>query len=260
MSQIINALKSNAVRKREVGVAPTALIPSGVEHVRCQLTSTSRILTQDHDSRDALERFHLIDHRLRTIRQSKRLSTLLLTSSVPQEGKTMVSINLCSALAAGSRPVLLIDADMRRPGAGPVLGLDPRPGLIECLQGEGSLLKQILYLEDLNVYYLPAGISRGNIGELLQSDSMRTLLAEASAHFEWVLVDSPPLVPFADAHTLAALTDATLLVTRCGITTNESIKRSLASLEGVFIAGVVLNDCDDSRRGSYYSYYRQKNF
>ena len=204
-----------------------------------------------------MERFHLFDHRLRSLRQTKPLCTLLITSSVPKEGKTLTAINLSVILSASAQSVLLIDGDLRRPSVGSTLGIGERSGLAECLQGETSVLEHVAYLPDLGIYYLAAGHAVRNVGELLQRPAMRNLLGEAGSLFEWVIVDSPPIMPFADPHCLSALVDGTLLVVRCGMTTNALLKRSLEALdERAFVAGVVLNGCEDRRRHSYYGYYR----
>ncbi len=256
MSRLFDALRTNVTTQGPARFSEPVSGLGGVRHVRCKLIEDSHVLTPVAIRHPASERFHMVEHRLKSLRRSRRLSTLLVTSSIPQEGKTLVAINLSIALSAGARSVLLIDGDMRRPSVSRVLGLGQMPGVAECLEGTGTLLEQIVYIEDLGVYYLAAGSATGNVGDLVQRPAARTLLAEASELFEWVIMDSPPLTAVADAHCLAAAVDGALLVARCGVSRNDDLKVSLAALEDTYVAGVVLNGCDDRQHGSYYNYSR----
>lgn len=257
MSQIIDTLKASSKQRRDAPILSRMPGLGRIEHVTCRLSPESHVLVPGSRPSPVHERFHLLDHRLRSIRQARSLSSLLITSSVPKEGKTLTSINLSIVLAGSKQSVLLIDGDARRPSTGRTLGIDPRPGLLECLQEKGTLSELTIYLPDLGIYHLAAGDTSVNVGELLQRPTARSVLAEASASFDWVIIDSPPITPFADAICLSTLTDGTLMVARCGVTTNSALKRSIEALdEKAYLAGVILNGCNDRKRQSYYGYYR----
>lgn len=232
---------------------PEAL--DGVATVACELSPERRLVSDDADFGIAMESFRLLAHRLRKARDRRAFNRLLITSAVPREGKTMVAVNLAIVLARTSPRVLLIDADMRKPGGGNALGLPPLPGLADCLEGRVELGEVLRRVENFGIWHIPAGRSAANPGALVQGHAIRDMLKGAGQRFDWVVVDSPPLNPFADAHYLAACTDTALMVLRAGTTPRELFDGALKSFRGVRIAGVVLNGHAEPNRQSYYSRY-----
>jgi capsular exopolysaccharide synthesis family protein len=232
---------------------------SGFENaatVLCRVRPENRILGCRHGYEFGAEKFRFLRHRLAQLRHRRPVSKILVTSSIPKEGKTFVAINLAVSLANSSRRVALFDADLRHPSIQSALGLPSMAGLAEFLEGKADLDSTMRLVDPLGFYYLPAGKASGNPFELLESPRMRELMARATVAFEWVVMDSPPLIPFADAHHLAVLADAVLLVARPLVTPRDTLRQVLSALESVQIAGVVLNASDDKTSdGYYYNYY-----
>ena len=229
-----------------------------VEAIDCRLRPEKRILARDDNKSLGAENFRFLSHRLHSIRQRRALGKLLVTSSVPEEGKTVVTVNLASILTRSSQRVLLIDADMRRPGVDRALEIPAIPGLADCLEGRITIGESLRRLDPMGLYYVAAGSPETNPVELLQGARMAELLKKAAATFEWVVVDTPPLLPFADAHCIATHADAVVLVARSGVTTRQNFQQALAALEGSYVAGVVLNGRDEPQQQSYYSRYTRR--
>ncbi|MGH9605982.1 MAG: CpsD/CapB family tyrosine-protein kinase [Terracidiphilus sp.] len=220
--------------------------------ITCQAGPDERVVACDHNQSLALEKFHLLSHRLIEIRQKWPLKTLTVTSCVPKEGKTIVTINLAFTLARNPGRVLLVDGDMRQPGISRTLRLDPLPGLADYLEGRQEFEAVVRRIEPQHVFYMPAGRASGNPFTLLQGPRMRELAQRLTPVFDWIVIDSPPLVPFADGHCLAKLSDAALLVVRTGVTPKEVIEKAVATLAGVRIAGVVWNSSEEIAHDRYY--------
>jgi len=228
-----------------------------VGRVQCVLGPESRIVAQTDKQGPGAEKFRLLAHRLLQLRQRRPLSRLLVASSSPQDGKTLVAVNLAATFARTSARVALIDADLRQPDVGRVLGIPAMPGLADYLEGRVELRAAFQIAEPLGVYYVPAGQGSGNPADLLQSSRMDELMMHATETFDWVVLDSPPLHPFPDAQHLASVTDGVLLVARAEKTQKQALKQSLAALDGTHLVGVVFNACGEARQDRYYSYYRE---
>jgi succinoglycan biosynthesis transport protein ExoP len=229
-----------------------------VEKIQCSLQPRDRIVPPGASHDIGIERFRLLAHRLRRLHEQKPLRTLVVASCMPREGKTLVAINLAAILARNSPRVLLVDADMRRPGASHVLGVPAEPGLADVLEGRQGYMPAMRYVEPLNFYFLPPGHPQANPVELLQRSLTSWLIRRFGEAFDWVVIDSPPLSPFADAHCLASIADGVLLVARAGVTPRASLKQTIEGLNGTRVAGILLNACNDREEGYYYSYYYSK--
>jgi tyrosine-protein kinase Etk/Wzc len=189
------------------------------------------------------------------------IQLLALTSPGPGEGKSTTAANLAVALALGGHRTLLIDADLRRPLLHRAFGLVQDPGLTDVLVGRSPTREAIRpdVIERLDV--LPAGSSPPNPSELLGSDAMHGFVAEVRQNYDYIVVDTPPVLPVTDATVIATVADATILAVRSGETEETSASRALDQLKRVNarIAGVVLNGVD-ARRDRHYAYYKyQKN-
>jgi succinoglycan biosynthesis transport protein ExoP len=203
----------------------------------------------------------------RALRTSLLLSNLgsppkviMVTSALPQEGKTTTSINCAVVLAQKGVRVLLVDADLRRPSIHKTLGMGPRSGLSNVLTGSTTLEQAITQTAILpNLHVLPAGTPPPNPAELLASSNMRDVLARLSAEYDHIVVDTPPSLSVTDAVVLSPRADAVVLVIRSGQTTKQSLRRSrdlLAQVQAK-VVGVLLNAVDLSSPDYYYYYEYQ---
>ena len=206
----------------------------------------------------------------RSLRTSVLLSTaprppqsLLVTSAQVGEGKTSTALNLAIAFAQRGGPILVIDADLRRPSIAKTLGIPNEKGLSSFLTGAHSLDDVIMPYERVpNLWIIPAGPRPPDPAELLSSHMMEATLKGLLKRFTQVIVDSPPLLLVTDAVVLSALTDGVILVVASGTTARGALARAHRILEnaGARVLGIVLNKVDmrfDSYYGSYYGPYSQ---
>ncbi len=203
----------------------------------------------------------------RALRTSLLLSSIgappkviLVTSALPQEGKTTTSINTSIVLAQKGVRVLLIDADLRRPGVHKTLGMGPRSGLSNVLTGSATLQQTITRSPLLpNLFVLPAGTPPPNPAELLASANMANLITELRDQFDHIVVDTPPTLSVTDAVVLATRADSVILVIRSGQTTKGALRRSRDILMQVNakVTGILLNAVDLSSPDYYYYYEYQ---
>ena len=188
------------------------------------------------------EQFRTLRSRLYQIRAAQPLRTLLITSSLPAEGKTFVTNNLAQAIVRQpDRRALIIDADLRCSRLHVPLGAPAAPGLTDYLRGEVDELAIIQHGLDGNLCFIPGGNQVTNPSELLSNGRLKALLERVMPVFDWVVLDSAPLLPVSDSSVLADLVDGVLLVVRAGQTPAESAQRACQELKGRNIAGVVLN-------------------
>jgi capsular exopolysaccharide synthesis family protein len=202
------------------------------------------------------EKFRFLGVRLRQLQQNRPLKKLLITSTIPEEGKSTVAANLATILARRQQPkILLLEGDLRRPSLTRQFGLDNIPGLSEWLQGEPRPMKHIYRLEGPNLWFLPAGRPPENPLELMQSGRLSELLGQLSASFDWIIIDSPPILPLADTSVWARLADGILLVTREGFTKKRMLQRGLQALEQAKFLGAVVNSSSNTDHSNYYQRY-----
>jgi capsular exopolysaccharide synthesis family protein len=221
------------------------------------ITPQNRLASLVEGDAPATEAFRLLSVRLRHLRRDRKLQKLLITSTIPQEGKSMVSANLACSLSSGTRQkTLLLEGDVRRPSLSKVFGLKAYPGICECLQGERTLAASIYRLEPAGIWFFPAGNAPANPLELLESGKLIALMEQLTAWFDWIIIDSPPVLPLADTSVWTRLADGILLVTRQGTTQKGHLKRGLEALESKKVIGAVLNSSKSSSDNEYYSYRR----
>ena len=191
--------------------------------------------------------------------------TLLITSSVPSEGKTTTAVNTAVSLAQTGASVLVIDADMRRPRLHGIFDTDNQRGLSTILSSEmkeAEVLEIIQQHAATGLYLLTSGPIPPNPAELIGSDQMRHLLKILESSFTHIVVDSPPIASFTDGVLIASMVDGVLLVVHSGKSSRGIVRRSRQLLQdvGAKIFGVVLNNVNLRSQDSYYyynSYYHQ---
>jgi capsular exopolysaccharide synthesis family protein len=178
---------------------------------------------------------------------------LLVVSGFAQEGKTTLSVNLALVLSELA-PTCIVDADLRRPSVGPSLGLEPGPGVSEILNG--SPMETVLrsYPGSPNLKVALAGRTLANPGAALMSDAMGDLVARLRERFTYVVIDSPPILAYADSRALVPLADGVLVVARYARTPRDVINRTMDVLRQLHatVLTFVLNEIDT--QAEYYRY------
>ncbi|MCE9616617.1 MAG: polysaccharide biosynthesis tyrosine autokinase [Lentisphaerae bacterium] len=222
--------------------------------------SATLMLTEPNSS--PAESYRAIRANLFYSRPADTVRTLCVTSSRPQEGKTTTTCNLAIAIAQTGKKVLLIDADLHRPQIGRALGLASTAGLTSVLVGETQWRDSI---QKININgatadmldIMTAGPSSPSPSELLGSTKMRTFLEEVRPHYDWVLIDTPPVLFVSDTAALGVHCDGVLLVVKSGDSSRAMITRAVESLAAVHIKllGAILNNVVVSKVGRYYSSY-----
>ena len=232
---------------------PSGAMTANPVGVSCFPAQAARLVMSSGEDPAGAESFRFLVHRLQQIRQKRPISSLLVTSPGSKEGKTTVAANLALTLLQTSR-TLLVDCDLRYPAVNRLFGTGPRPGLAEFLSGSHSLDALLCRLDPYGLTYLPAGSYPGDPVELLRESKLRQLLEKLTALFDWIILDAPPVNLVAESVCLSSLCDGTLLVVRSGVTRRKDFEKATATLEGSFLAGVLMNACDDTDERSYYAY------
>jgi protein-tyrosine kinase len=200
------------------------------------------------------EQFRTLRSRLYQLRASQPLRTILVTSSLQGEGKTFVTANLAQAIVRQpDRRALIIDADLRCARVHTLIGGPPAPGLTDYLRGEADEMAVIQHGLEGNLCFIAGGNEVTNPSELLSNGLLKKLLDRLAPVFDWIILDSPPCLPVADATILADVCDGILLVVRSGLTPGPTAQRACQELQGRNVVGVVLNAIQESQTyGSYY--------
>ena len=199
------------------------------------------------------EEFRALRTRLNHMQTLQPIHTMVITSPSPAEGKSFSAVNLAMAESniAGNM-TLLADFDFRRPIIHNIFQVDRSPGLTDYLLGKVALHEAIRKIAGTNLCILPAGEAVLNPLELLNLREVKLLLNQLPTVFNWIILDSPPLLFAADANLMSTLCHGTLLVVRIGSTTIDSVTRAMQSLCQNNVLGIIVNG---ARRGELYSKY-----
>jgi len=185
------------------------------------------------------------------------LRVIMVASAVPGEGKTLTATNVALTLSDSyRRRVLLIDADLRKPALHEIFRLNTTSGLIDGLESPDEV-KLVLRQVSSTLSVLPAGRPTTDPMAALTSQRMRQLIDEAKEAFDWVIIDTPPLMLLPDAHLLSTLVDGAVLVVRAASTPHEMVKRSAETIGRSRIVGVVLNQAPGNANLGYSGIYGQ---
>lgn len=270
MSRLFEALQVSASEKS--GVAPAqelALVTEMFQRVESKAESSddyrtlqvspspkSRLVSLLDKQSLASEKFRLLAVRLRQMQQAKGLKKILITSTIGKEGKSLISANLAITLARKQRQkVLLIEGDLRQPRLAAQFGLDGLPGLCECMASEGGIRDSVYFLDEAQLWFIPAGRPPENPLEVIQSVTLPERLDPLCSTFDWVVIDSPPFLPLADTTVWSRISDGIIMVAREGVTEMNSLKRCLEALPRAKVVGAVLNGCADVDHSNYYQHY-----
>ena len=226
---------------------------SQFQSVQVLVPPQSKLVCVTEEDSLAAEKFRLLGVRLRHLQQKHPLKRLLVTSSIAEEGKSTVAANLACVLT-NRHKTLLLEGDLRRPTLAQQFGVGKVPGLSELLQGEPASAMNIYHLESLGFWILPAGSPPKNPLELLQSGKLSLLMDQLAGWFDWIVIDSPPVLPLADTSVWMRLADGVLLVTRPGKTSKRQLQLGLEAVEQPKLLGAVLNG-SSAAKSSYYNHY-----
>ncbi|MGH9163668.1 MAG: GumC family protein [Vicinamibacteraceae bacterium] len=188
--------------------------------------------------------------------------SIVITSTGPREGKTVLAGSLALAVAQAGQRVLLVDCDMRRPRIHELLGVPQEPGLSNIMVGEVRPDDAVRQVATANIWVLPAGKLPPNPAELLGSARFAQYLAELKQHFDWIILDSPPVLAVTDASVLAHQATGVLFVIGAEMTGRGAAKAALEQLDAVKARhfGAVLNKVDLRRNSYYYSHYYRREY
>ena len=183
--------------------------------------------------------------------------TMVLTSAVPNEGKTFVTANLASAIATSGKTVLLVECDMRRRSMSRALGTHPQYGIYSVMSGERTIQEAAVKTSTPNMYFLDAEPRIPNPSDLLNSNRFASFVDLARNNYDYVLFDTPPVGTFVDAAVLGTKVDAVFMVVREGYTRKVEIASAADQLKksGCNLAGIIMNFCERSSNDYYYYYY-----
>jgi succinoglycan biosynthesis transport protein ExoP len=224
------------------------------------------VIAQDTPRSPVADAFRALRTGLYAATADKPGKILLITSAAPKEGKSIVAANLAAVLAQGEKRVLLIDADLRRPVQHKLYDVSAAEGLAELLtglgghtwpNGSGDLIKRVTQkIGSTGLDVIVAGSDLENAAGLLGSDTTKAVLDNIAQHFDYVIIDSPPVLAVADALILSRQVDGVVLVARAGLTHRKQLEKALHGLHEVnaSVLGVVLNR-QKSGNDSYFDYY-----
>lgn len=193
-------------------------------------------------------------------KQESFQNTIIVTSTVGGEGKSITALNLAITLAQEhDHTVLLVDADLRKPSLHHYLGLQPERGLADCIVNGTDMSELIIRTGIGKLSFLPAGNPMLNPAELFSSQKMADLIEEMKHRYpdRYIIIDTPPVLPFAETHSLGRITDGVVFVVREGTVALNDIHEALHSLKETRILGIVYNEASVTPiNNRYYSYYQ----
>lgn len=210
---------------------------------------------QEDENRRGAEEFRTLRSRLYQIREKLPLKRLMVTSALPKEGKSFVAANLAQVIVRQhGRRVLLIDADLRSPGMHRHLGASQTPGLSDYLMGECDEFAIMQRGPMENLFFVPAGRQATGAPELLANGRLKLLLQRVEPLFDWIIMDTPPVIPVADSTLLANFCEGVLMVVRSNATPSDLARKAREEFQDKLLLGVVLNGipADQLPQSRYY--------
>jgi capsular exopolysaccharide synthesis family protein len=203
------------------------------------------------------EKLRILSTRLKYLRHRHSIKKLLITSTIRGEGKTTIAANLCIVLAQQRQKTLLIDGDLHQPALTELLGITGRPGLGDWWgQQQRDVIEFFCRAEGLPLWFLPSGGQVEQPLTMLHSPAVAQLMGGIEGSFDWVIIDSPPLAPLADARTWCTLADSILLIARQGITPKKLLEETVTCIEKSKVLGILLNAADSREHQYYLDYYK----
>ena len=276
MSRLYDALRRVELQKRQAGdlalepAGPAEVLKSaigekssveGTHSVKVNPSPSSRLVALSDPKSLGAEKFRALVARLEHLRDQRELKSVQITSSVINEGKSLVAANLAVTLARYTKSrVLLIEGDLHRPGLTSMFGLSRTKGLGDWWSSSGEEITHFLYqLNEMPLWFLSAGRTLDQPYHLLQSERFAGVISSLALQYDWIVVDSAPMLPTVDANLWSRLVDGTILVVREGIAPVQALKKGLEGLDNPKLLGVVLNEASEFDQTDYAnSYYGNK--
>lgn len=188
------------------------------------------------------------------------VKSIVLTSSVPNEGKSTVAYNLAQAIASSGKRTLIVECDMRRRSLADMVGARARHGIYAVLSGQVELDEALVATSHRNLFFLDSEPHIPNPADILSSQRFRRLVAQMESDFDYVVIDTPPVGTFVDAAIIAALADATALVVRERFVKRAELQNAYDQLKkaDANVIGVIMNMCEAESSEYYYAYYNKE--
>jgi protein-tyrosine kinase len=231
----------NAETTIAVPIRPNGIL-EGSRRLGWNLDSRVALPFHNMEPQKACEEFRALRTRLHQIREKRPLKALLVTSAVPQEGRSFVSLNLAHVLALQTESrVLLIDADLRGRSLHSCFDTTATPGLAEYLLQENEEFEIMQRGDAPNLFLIPAGRPVAGPTELVANGRFRSLVSTLGELFDWIVIDSPPATPVSDACSLSNYCDGVVMVVRAKSTPFDAVRKGLERFPEESLVGVVLN-------------------
>jgi receptor protein-tyrosine kinase len=270
MSRIFAALQQSIPEMAPIGADPTETLPallakpSGdlsslgeVPSFSIPTASEKRLFAFNDPNCLGAEKIRAVAARLRYAQQRRALKKVLVASAVRGDGKTMMSSNLALTLASHGEKTLLIDGDLHKPSLSSLLGVNHQErGFANWWAERDDIVSYLHKADRMPLWFFPAGTCHEQPLTVIQSAQTAELVKQLGEWFSWVIIDSPPLVPLADAGIWATISDAVLLLLRQAKTPKKELRKGLESLDKSKIFGIVLNDATTTEEKYYREYYR----
>jgi capsular exopolysaccharide synthesis family protein len=265
VADLLQGVEQEIERKQSLSELPPPAKPesSGAETFASAkvllpaLAADARLVCLTDQGGMAAEKFRVLGLKLRNLREQRKLNRMVITSSIPGEGKSLTAANL--ALNQSRSKILkavLIDGDLRRPELASRFGFHRNlAGLSEVLRGERQLSEVVYKIEGSGLWFIPAGVTPENPIEVMQSGRLQQLLEQLETFFHWIIIDTPPVLPLADTPLWMKLADGVLLVIREGVCEKKQLERTVEVIDRSTMLGVVVNSCDSNEQKYYYARY-----
>ena len=265
VADLLQEVEQEIDRKQSLSELPLAATPEPPEAdsfasakvLLPALRADSRLVCLTDQGGLAAEKFRVLGLKLRHLRERRKLKRIVITSSIPEEGKSLIAANL--ALNQSRSKILnavLIDGDLRRPELASRFGFHRNlAGLSEVLRGEHQLSDVVYKFEGSGLWFLPAGVTPENPIEVMQSGRLQQLLEQLETFFDWIIIDTPPILPLADTRLWMKLADGVLLVTREGLCDKKQLGRAVEVIDRSTMLGVIVNSCSSNEQKYYYARY-----
>lgn len=267
MSRIEEALEKAAKIRVEstsevmaIKTVPKVHLPPPMTTAGITVTNRLLVTVNDPHTQAAEEYSKLKSVIVKMTKEGSFLNMLMVTSSIGGEGKSLTALNLALSLAQEfDHTVLLVDADIRKPSIHSYLGIENSVGLTDCLL-DGVDVKDALIRTGIGkLSVLPAGRSAPNPAEVFTSQRMRDFLLEMKNryHDRYIIIDTPPVLPFAETRSLSAIVDGIVLVAKEGLVTLDNIEETMECIKGTPLLGLVYNEAAKEFHYDRYQYSRE---